>query len=202
MVAPANLRPADRAVPPCFPQVVQLNGRSSAVVTPDRGIHDRKGTLTMPHGEGASLELRVRKAVLQRLLRGEPVDLAALSTSTRLRPDEVAQALSKLSELGALHFMDGMLIAAYPLSGVATRHRVRRDGMIIYATEFLPLRSLLHLTRDGGKVDHGTPGHVCALGGGRPCPGPLDEPAEWWGRAARLTFTTISIWGGNKIAGL
>jgi Alkylmercury lyase len=87
----------------------------------------------MPHGEGTSLELRVRKAVLRRLLRGEPADFAALSTSTRLRPDEVAQALSKLSELGAIHVMDGMLIAAYPLSGVATRHRVRCNGTIIYA---------------------------------------------------------------------
>lgn len=80
-----------------------------------------------------SFELRVRKAVLQRLLRSEPADLAALSTSTRLRPHEVAQALSKLSELGAIHLMDGVLIAAYPLSGVPTRHRVRRNGTVIYA---------------------------------------------------------------------
>ncbi len=87
----------------------------------------------MPHGEGTSLELRVHTAVLQRLLRGEPADFAALSTSTRLRPDVIAQALSKLSELGAIHIMDEMLIAAYPLSGVATRHRVRRNGTIIYA---------------------------------------------------------------------
>jgi len=87
----------------------------------------------MLHGEGTSLELRVRTAVHRRLLRGERADFAALSTSTRLRPDVVAQALSMLSELGAIHMMDGMVIAAYPLSGVATRHRVRRDGAIIYA---------------------------------------------------------------------
>ncbi len=87
----------------------------------------------MPHGEGTSLELRVRKAVLRRLLRGEPADLAALGTSAGLSPDEVAQVVSKLSELGALHAVDGVLIAAYPLSAVATRHRLRRNGTIIYA---------------------------------------------------------------------
>jgi hypothetical protein len=87
----------------------------------------------MVHGEVTSLELRVHQVVLRRLLRGEPADLAALSASTRLRPDEVAQVVSKLSEFGAIHVMDGVLIAAYPLSGLATRHRVRRDGTIVYA---------------------------------------------------------------------
>ena len=87
----------------------------------------------MPEGDATRLELRVRQVVLRRLLRGEPVDLVALSTSTSLRPDEVAQALSGLSELGALHVADGVVIAAYPLSGVATRHRVRRNGTVIYA---------------------------------------------------------------------
>jgi Alkylmercury lyase len=87
----------------------------------------------MFQGDVTSLELRVREAVLSRLLRGEPADLAALSTSTKLHPHEVAQALSRLGELGAIHVVDGVLIAAYPLSGVATRHRVRRNGTIIYA---------------------------------------------------------------------
>lgn len=100
---------------------------------PDRDFDDANGVSPMPHGKVTGLEVRVRTAVFRRLLRGEPADLAALSTSTRLRPDEVAEALSKLSELGAIHVMDGMLIAAYPLSGVATRHRVRRNGTIIYA---------------------------------------------------------------------
>ncbi len=87
----------------------------------------------MPHDEMTTLGVRVRKAVLRRLLQGEPADLAALSTSTRLSPEEVARALPKLSELGAIHVMDGVLIAAYPLSGVPTRHRIRRDGATIYA---------------------------------------------------------------------
>lgn len=87
----------------------------------------------MPEGDVTSLELQVRRVVLRRLLHGEPVDLAALSTSTGLRPHEVAQTLSGLSARGAIHVVDGVLIAAYPLSGVATRHRVRRNGTVIYA---------------------------------------------------------------------
>jgi hypothetical protein len=87
----------------------------------------------MPHGEMTSLEVRIRRAVLRRLLQGEPADLASLSTSTRLSPEEVVQALSKLNELGGIHVVDGALTAAYPLSGVPTRHRIRRDGAIIYA---------------------------------------------------------------------
>lgn len=87
----------------------------------------------MTDGEMTGLELQVRKAVLRRLLRGEPVDLAVLGASTRLRPDEVAGVLSKLSESGAVHVMDGVLIAAYPLSGVPTRHRVSRNGTVMYA---------------------------------------------------------------------
>ena len=80
-----------------------------------------------------NLERQIRKAVLQRLLRGEPADLASLSGSTGLRPEEVAQALSKLGEVGALHAVDGVVIALYPLAGVPTRHRIRRNGTTIYA---------------------------------------------------------------------
>jgi len=80
-----------------------------------------------------TLEVRVRKALLRRLLQGEPADLASLSASARLRAEEVAQALAKLNETGAIHVVDGALTAAYPLSRVPTRHRIRRDGMIIYA---------------------------------------------------------------------
>jgi alkylmercury lyase-like protein len=87
----------------------------------------------MPHEEMTSLEVRIHRAVLRRLLQGEPADLASLSTSTRLSPEEVAQVLSKLNELGGIHVVDGVLTAAYPLSGVPTRHRIRRDGAIIYA---------------------------------------------------------------------
>jgi hypothetical protein len=87
----------------------------------------------MPHDEMTTLEARVRKAVLRRLLQGEPADLASLSTSTRLSPEGVARALSTLNELGAIHVLDGVLTAAYPLSGMPTRHRIRRDGTIIYA---------------------------------------------------------------------
>jgi Alkylmercury lyase len=103
------------------------------VTRPDPGFNDGKGVGAMPEGDMTSLELRVRKALLRRLLRGQPADLAALIASTRLHPHEVAQALSGLSERGAVHVVDGVLIAAYPLSGVATRHRVRRNGTIIYA---------------------------------------------------------------------
>jgi hypothetical protein len=87
----------------------------------------------MPHDEMTTLEVRVRKALLRRLLQVEPADLAPLSASTRLRPEEVAQALAKLSEAGAIHVRDGVLTAAYPLSKVPTRHRIRRDRTIIYA---------------------------------------------------------------------
>jgi hypothetical protein len=87
----------------------------------------------MPPEDMTRLEVRIRRVVLRRLLRGEPADLVSLSASARLSPEEVAPVLSTLSDLGALHVMDGMLIAAYPLSAVATRHRIRRDGTIIYA---------------------------------------------------------------------
>jgi hypothetical protein len=87
----------------------------------------------MPHGEVTGLDLKVRTVVLRRLLRGQPADLALLSTGTRLRSEELAQSLSKLTDLGAIHVMDGVLIAAYPLSAVPTRHRIRRDGVITYA---------------------------------------------------------------------
>ncbi len=68
----------------------------------------------MPHEEMTSLEVRIRRALLRRLLQGEPADLASLSTSTRLSPEEVAQALSKLNELGGIHVVDGALTAAHP----------------------------------------------------------------------------------------
>lgn len=87
----------------------------------------------MLDGEVTGLELRLRQALLQRLLRGEPADLAWLSPGAGLSRDEVAQAVSKLSGLGAIYVRDGVLIAAYPLSAVPTRHRVRRDGTTIYA---------------------------------------------------------------------
>ncbi len=51
----------------------------------------------MPQEDVTSPELQVRRAVLRRLLRGEPVDLTALSTSTGLRPHEVTQALAGLN---------------------------------------------------------------------------------------------------------
>ncbi len=46
--------------------------------------------------------MTLRPAMLRRLLQGEPADLASLSTSTRLSPEEVAQALPKLNELGGI----------------------------------------------------------------------------------------------------
>lgn len=92
-----------------------------------------RGASSRPHEDATDLELQIRKAALQRLLRGEPAVLATLSASTGLRPDEVVQALSKLSELGALHAVNGVVLAAYPLSGVPTRHRIRRNGTSIYA---------------------------------------------------------------------
>lgn len=76
---------------------------------------------------------RVRREVLTRLLHGHPVDLASLSTSTRLTQAAVEEAMAALHAGGAIHRADGVVVAAYPLSGVPTRHWLRFGGTTAYA---------------------------------------------------------------------
>jgi len=76
---------------------------------------------------------RVLAAVLRRLLRGERVSPAALSMGTGLGPAEAEAALARLAAVGALYLADGIVMAAYPLSGVPTRHRLSLSGSTAYA---------------------------------------------------------------------
>lgn len=78
-------------------------------------------------------EAQIQAAVLKRLIRGEPVDPAALSGATGLAPAVVGAALTTLDSSGAFHLSDGTLVAAYPLSAVPTRHRLRIGRAVTYA---------------------------------------------------------------------
>jgi hypothetical protein len=78
-------------------------------------------------------EAQIQVAVLKRLLRGEPVDPASLSGATGLTPAIVGAALTALDSAGTLHLSGGTLIAAYPLSAVPTRHRLRIGRSVTYA---------------------------------------------------------------------
>ncbi len=78
-------------------------------------------------------EAQVQVAVLKRLLRGEPVDPVSLSAATGFTGTVVSAALATLHAAGALYLADGMVIAAYPLSAVPTRHRLRIGRSVIYA---------------------------------------------------------------------
>ncbi len=55
----------------------------------------------MPHDEMMTLEVRVREALLRRLLQGEPTDLASLSANTRLRPEGSPRHFLKIAALGS-----------------------------------------------------------------------------------------------------
>lgn len=78
-------------------------------------------------------EAQLKVAVLKRLLRGEPVDPASLSGATSLTPTVVESTLAALAATGALHMDGGTVVAAYPLSAVPTRHRLRIARSHIYA---------------------------------------------------------------------
>jgi len=83
--------------------------------------------------DGITPQDRVRRGVLTRLLHGEPVDLASLSMSTRLPEGAVEEAMAALHAGGAIHRAGGVVVAAYPLSGVPTRHRLSFGGTTAYA---------------------------------------------------------------------
>lgn len=52
---------------------------------------------------------------------------------TGLTLAEAEAALARLAEVGALYLADGTVVAAYPISGVPTRHRLSLSGSIAYA---------------------------------------------------------------------
>ncbi len=85
------------------------------------------------HPDATLPDSRVLAAVLRRLLRGERVSPASLSMGTGLTPAETEAALARLAEAGALYLADGTVVAAYPLSGIPTRHRLSLSGAIAYA---------------------------------------------------------------------
>ncbi len=72
-------------------------------------------------------------AVLKRLLRGDQVSPASLSLGTGLTAGEAEAALARLDAAGALYMADGTVSAAYPLSGIPTRHRLSIGGETTYA---------------------------------------------------------------------
>ncbi len=78
-------------------------------------------------------EAQLQVVVLKRLLRGEPVDPASLSGAMSLTPAAIESALATLNDSGALHMAGGTVMAAYPLSAVPTRHRLKIGRSHTYA---------------------------------------------------------------------
>jgi hypothetical protein len=82
---------------------------------------------------GATEDTRLLAAVLRRLLRGERVSPTSLSLGTGLTAGEAEAALARLDAAGVLYLADGIVWAAYPLSGIPTRHRLSIRGATTYA---------------------------------------------------------------------
>jgi hypothetical protein len=76
---------------------------------------------------------RLRRAVLMRLLLRAQVDVASLSVTTGLGETAVEETLGVLHAAGAIHRADEGVVAAYPLSGVPTRHRLHFGETTTYA---------------------------------------------------------------------
>lgn len=87
--------------------------------------------------DDASRDTRVLAAVLRRLLRGERVTPTSLSMGTGLMRQEVEDAFGRLDAAGALYLADGIVRAAYPLSGIPTRHRLGIGSATAYANSQL-----------------------------------------------------------------
>jgi hypothetical protein len=87
----------------------------------------------MPVPAGTSSQGRVWRAVLTRLLFRSPVDTASLSVATGLPEAAVEEALAALSDGGVIHRAGRVVVAAYPLSGVPTRHRLHVGRTTTYA---------------------------------------------------------------------
>lgn len=81
----------------------------------------------------ASRDVCVLAAVLRRLLRAERVSPVSLSMGTGLTRQEAEEALGRLDAAGVLYLEDGIVRAAYPLSGIPTRHRLGIGEAIAYA---------------------------------------------------------------------
>ncbi len=87
-----------------------------------------------PHAEVAAAgDVRVLALVLRRLLHGQPVHSSALSAELGLAPADLDAALGRLDAAGAVYLADGLVAAAYPLSAVPTRYRVRIGESTAYA---------------------------------------------------------------------
>jgi hypothetical protein len=78
-------------------------------------------------------DARVLASVLRRLLRGEALGSMRLGLGTGLAPAEVEAALTRLHAAGAIYLAEEMIRAAYPLSGVPTRHRLSIGSATVYA---------------------------------------------------------------------
>lgn len=78
-------------------------------------------------------DVRVLAVVLRRLLREEPVDPPALSAGLGLAHPELDAALRRLAAAGVIYVSGRSVIAAYPLSAVPTRHRLRIGRRTAYA---------------------------------------------------------------------
>ena len=87
----------------------------------------------MPVPARTSSQDRVWRAVLTGLLFRSPVDTASLSMTTGLPEAAVEEALAALSDGGVIHRAGGVVVAAYPLSGVPTRHRLHIGRTTTYA---------------------------------------------------------------------
>jgi len=87
----------------------------------------------MPVPEGTSRDVRVLAAVLAQMLRGQRVSAASVHAASELAPRETETALARLDAAGVLYLVDGMVQAAYPFSGVPTRHRLNVGGATAYA---------------------------------------------------------------------
>jgi hypothetical protein len=78
-------------------------------------------------------EPRALAAALRRMLRGEPASPGTIGVAAGLTPEEVEAALDALDAAGAPYRRDGRVVAAYPLSGIPTRHRITLRRATTYA---------------------------------------------------------------------
>jgi alkylmercury lyase-like protein len=78
-------------------------------------------------------DVRVLAEILRQLLRAEPVDAPVLCAGAGLSRADVESALRRLDAAGIVYADGGSVSAAYPLSAVPTRHRVRIGARTAYA---------------------------------------------------------------------
>src|SRR5579884_3814195 len=78
-------------------------------------------------------DARVLACVLRRLLRGDAPSPAQIGAELDLAPGKTEAVLARLHAAGVIDLVDGALRAAYPLSAVPTRHRLRIGSATAYA---------------------------------------------------------------------